>query len=147
MSFDIILQNNSSENIKLDKTLTDIVTLTGTLKDKCSIIDPIIIIETTHANITSANYMTIAEFGRKYFINEIVCLRTGLYEISAHVDVLGTYAADIRKNRAIISRNEHQYDLKLNDGIFKTQQNPRIAQFPFPSGFTNWNFVIGIAGN
>ena len=91
--------------------------------------------------------MTIGKFGRKYFVNNISSIRQGLIEISAHVDVLTTYKAKIRENRAIIKRSQGNYNLYLNDGSLKVQQNPKISTKAFPQGFiTSIEFVLAIAG-
>ena len=45
MSFNIFMQRNTSEPERVDKTLTLISTLTGTLKQETSIIDPVILVE------------------------------------------------------------------------------------------------------
>lgn len=143
----ITFYKNTSENNALYKSLTEITTVTGVLKEQSSMIDPIIIFENIDSYIGQINYVYIAEFNRYYFITNIESVHNNLWRVSMHVDVLYTYRDKIKSNSAIIERNEIEYDLKLNDGIFKTAQNPRIAQFTFPSGFTNWDFVIGIAGN
>lgn len=143
----IILYQNISENNAVNKNLTELTTLTGTLREQSSIIDPVINISGIDAHIGSMNYAYIPEFNRYYFITNIESVRNGLWRVSFHVDVLFSYREQIKNNHAIIERNEIEYDLKLNDGLFKTQQNPRIAQFPFPSGFNTWNFVLAIAGN
>lgn len=143
----IILYQNNSENNAVNKNLTELTTLTGTLREQSSIIDPVINISGIDAYIGSMNYAYIPEFNRYYFINNIESVKNGLWRVSFHVDVLFSYRERIKTNHAIIERNEIEYDLKLNDGLFKTQQNPRIAQFPFPSGFNTWNFVLAIAGN
>lgn len=143
----IILYQNSSENNAVNKNLTELTTLTGTLREQSSIIDPVINISGIDVYIGSMNYAYIPEFNRYYFITNIESVRNGLWRVSFHVDVLFSYREQIKNNHAIIERNEIEYDLKLNDGLFKTQQNPRIAQFPFPSGFNTWNFVLAIAGN
>lgn len=143
----ITLYRNISEKNAFNKTLTELTTLTGTLREQSSIIDPVINIAGIDDFIGSMNYAYIPEFNRYYFITNIESVRAGLWRVSFHVDVLYTYREQIKDNYAIIERNEIEYDLKLNDGLFKTQQNPRIAQFPFPSGFNKWNFVLAIAGN
>ena len=143
----IDLYKNSSEVNKVDKDLELLAELTGTLKEETSIINPVILISDIDSYISSMNYAYITEFNRYYFITNIESVRNNLWRVSFHVDVLYTYKNNIRENFAIVERNENEYDLKLNDGLFKTQQNPRIAQYPFPSGFTNWNFVLAIAGN
>lgn len=143
----LVLYRNISETNAVNKSLTELVTLTGTLRNESSIIDPVILVSDIDSYIGSMNYAYIPEFNRYYFIQNIESVRKNLWRVSFHVDVLYTYREQIKANHAIIERNEIQYDLKLNDGLFKTQQNPRIAQFTFPNGFTNWDFVLAIAGN
>lgn len=137
---------NLSEKNAMNKNITLLDDFTGTLREESSIIDPVITF-TSLSNLSGCNYAYIPEFGRYYFVDNITCLRNNYYQVSMHVDVLMTYKDQILANNAIIERNESQFDLKINDGLFKTQQNPRIAQFEFPSGFTNWDFVLAIAGN
>lgn len=143
----IKLYTSISETNALNKTLTELVTLSGILREESSILDPVILISDIDAYVGAANYAYIEEFNRYYFITNIDAVRNNLWRLTFHVDVLYTYREQIKNNYAIVERNEIQYDLKLNDGLFKTQQNPRIAQFPFPSGFTTWNFVLAVAGN
>lgn len=143
----IIIQQNVSEKIKLDKTLTTITTLTGTLKTDTSITDPVILIECDPTTVVNANYMSITEFGRSYFINNIKVVRKNLVEISAHVDVLSSFKSEIRANSAIIQRQESQWNLYLNDGSFRVYQNPIIQLKSFPNGFSNPEFVFALAGS
>lgn len=145
--FDIVLQVNSSEKERLDKNITDIATISGTLREKTSLIDPVIVIEGDLSNYVNCNYMTISAFNRSYFINNITSVSNNLFEISAHVDVLTTYKTQIRTNDAIIARQEKKWNLYLNDGVFKTYQNPFIVTKAFPSGFTSQHFVFSVAGN
>ena len=145
--FNIVLQVNSSEKERLDKNITDIATISGTLRDKTSLIDPVIVIEGDLSNYVNCNYMTISAFNRSYFINNITSVSNNLFEISAHVDVLTTYKTQIRTNDAIIARQEKKWNLYLNDGVFKTYQNPYIVTKAFPSGFTSQHFVFSVAGN
>lgn len=143
----ITLYRNISEYNAVNKSINELTTLTGTLREESSIIDPVITISDIDNYVGSMNYAYIPEFNRYYFITNIESVRNNLWRVSFHVDVLYTYRSQIKSNSAIIERNENEYDLKLNDGLFRTQQNPRIAQFPFPSGFDTWNFVLAIAGN
>ena len=59
MSFQVVIQRNESETIKIDKTLVTIATLTGNLKEETSIIDPTILVDADLATLKSANYLTI----------------------------------------------------------------------------------------
>lgn len=146
MAFTVKLQNNASEKNRVSKTVTDILSLSGTLKNDTSIIDPVIVFNCDLSDVVNANYMTISEFGRSYFITNIRSIRAGLVEISAHVDVLSTYATQIKSNTAIIRKNESKWNLYLNDGTFKVYQNPVVLTKPFPSGFNSHSFVLAVAG-
>lgn len=143
----IILQSNGSENNALDKDITDILELTGTLKAETSVIDPVILIEADLEDVAFCNYLTINEFGRSYFVNNITSVRNGLVQLEAHVDVLSTYADEIRANSAIIHRQENLWNLYLNDGSFRVYQNQDVVTAPFPSGFSTQQFILAVAGS
>ena len=137
---------NQSEKNRLDKTLVSAFNLNGELKEDCSIIDPVIKIAADVSTMASVNYLYIASFGRYYFINNVVSINNDICEVHAHVDVLSTYKDEIRAQRAVVSRQEKKWNLYLNDGVFKTYQNPYIITKAFPSGFTSQHFVLSIAG-
>ena len=143
----IKLYTNLSDKVVVDKNITQVGSdVTGTLREDCSIIDPIIKFESTvGSHLTDCNYAYITEFGRYYFINNIKCVG-GLFEVYMHVDVLKTYAAGIRSNQAVVSRQEHKYNLYLQDGVFKTYSQPHIQIAQFPSGFNSFNFIFSVAG-
>ena len=143
---EIILQINNSEKKRLDKNITDLVTISGTLRESTSVVDPKIVIEGDLSSFVNCNYMTISAFNRSYFINKITSVNNNLFDISAHVDVLSTYKTQIRQNTAIIARQEKKWNLYLNDGVFKTYQNPYIVTKAFPSGFTEQHFIFSVAG-
>lgn len=147
MAFNIVLQTFSSDKIKLDKDITDIATVTGTLKNGTSIIDPTILFEGDLSSYVTCNYMTITSFGRSYFITNIRSIRTNLFEIAAHVDVLSSFKTQIRSNDAIIKRQENLWNLYLNDGSFRVYQNPNVICKEFPSGFNTQEFVLAVAGD
>lgn len=138
-----LYKNYSDKNV-VDKSITQIGTsISGTLREDCSVINPVISIE--GLSDLGVNYAYITEFGRYYYINNIVC-KGNLYELHMHVDVLKTYAAGIRQNNAVISRQQNNYNLYLQDGVFKTLAYPHIQIKQFPSGFTDYNFIFSVAG-
>lgn len=147
MSLTLLLQRNMSERNKLDKSITTLFEMTGTLKEQTSIIDPIIKIECDLTDVVNCNYMTVLEFNRMYFVNNIKSIRSDLVEFTCHVDVLSTYASEIRGNRGITRRQQYNWNLYLNDGSFKVYQNPMVLTKAFPSGFTTQEFVLAVAGS
>lgn len=147
MSFTIDLQISMSDKIEMDKTVTTITSLNGTLKDATSIIDPVILVEGDLSQFANCNYMTIPVFGRSYFVTNIRSIRNDLFEISAHVDVISTWKNEIRGNLAIVKKQQNDWNLYLNDGTFHTYQNPMVLAKEFPTGFNTLEFVLAVAGS
>lgn len=148
MSFNVVAQTNTSEKNRIDKSITDVATLSGVLREECSLIDPAILIEADIADLAGVNYFTIDDFGRSYFLTSLESVRSGLVLMTGHVDVLSTYATEIKAQTAIVRRQEggEVYNLYLNDGSLKCYQNPYVLTEPFPSGFTSPSFVLAVAG-
>lgn len=146
----IQLMNNSSPVEKIEKTLSAGSTYSCALKDDTSVLDPVIILQTSD-NIFSYNYMYISDFGRYYFIKDIVSLNNNRWQITAHVDVLETYKQQILSNEAVIKRSEKLFNLYLDDPEFKTYNYDQIQTLKFknPGGAFNktMNFVLVVNGS
>ena len=95
---------------KLDRSLTSLATKTGTLKDETSILKPTILFEGTISDIARATEMFIPKFGRYYFITDIASLRANLYAVSGEVDVLKTYADQIKLCEGLVVRTSNSYN-------------------------------------
>lgn len=148
MSFTVSLCNNKSDKRVLSKSITILRDVTGNLRDSTSIIDPVIIVECDHEIIKSLNYLKIDDFKRSYYVKNIKSVRNNLWEISCHVDVLSSFAEDIKSNEAIIKRQEGKWNLFLNDNSIKCYQNPHVITREFPNGFstTNMSYILLVAG-
>ena len=145
MAFDIKLMNNQEELNKITKSPTEVMTLSGTLREETDIVDPQINVE-YNGTLTNVNYMYIAEFNRYYFITKIESIRTGLWRIYAHCDVLKTYSEGILGTPAVVARNENRYNLFLNDSFFKVYSNPRLQIAKFPNKFSGESYVLVMKG-
>lgn len=142
--------HNYSDNKVVDKNLTQIgsTITTAVIKDNVSVTDPVFTLhDFTSFNPATANYCYIDSLNRYYYITDIIILTPSIYEIHCHVDVLKTYAAGIRSNSAVVSRQQSNYDLYLTDGVFRTKAYPRYTIKQFPSGFTGNHFVLSVAGS
>ena len=113
----IKLYKTASEVNKVTKVLTDELELTGELRESSSVITPIIKIEDD--DLTDYNYAYIPDFGRYYFITNITSVRNDLWEVAMRVDVLMTYASEIKANTAVIARNSNLWNLYYQDEQFK----------------------------
>lgn len=151
MSFKIKLQNNHSSKNRIGKDINDIRELTGTLRDGCSIINPKILIRMDDVgDLKNCNYMTIAEFGRKYFVTDIVSVTHNMIEVSGHVDVLETYKDEIDKNTAIIARQSSTSfgNTYLDDNLLATYQDSYVVSYDFPQSFKKdeEHLILAVAG-
>lgn len=148
MSVSVALYQNNSENYRLDKSLTAKYSESCILKDGCSIESPVLLI-TNYNNISDCNYMYIDDFNRYYFIEDIISVRDGLWEIHAHVDVLMTYSTEIKACTATFKRQENLFNLYLDDPEFKTYNNSEIVTKVLSggSGLTkSMNYILVTAG-
>lgn len=94
------------DNDHINKTLTNEISITGSLRAACDVLNPVIEVEHNAAIFTNhINYAYIPDFGRYYHI-------TGLRVdgkvdvIQMHVDVLKTYASDILGSNGTIVRSQ-----------------------------------------
>lgn len=151
MSFPVDLMVQTDPTNKLVKTPTPVLTLGGTLRAPASITDPIIEFNFSDNPevFSKVNYARIETFSRYYFITNIVSTYNNLWEIHMHVDVLMSFADEIKKQVAVVARQEENYNLYLDDGIFMAYQNPIIQTklFSNPTPFETQNFILLVAGN
>lgn len=144
---EIKLYKTSSPRKKLVKDLTDGITLTGTLRAQSSVMSPSFQIQ--NVQVIGYNYCYIPDFERYYYINDINALRANLFELSLGIDVLMTYAEEIRKNYAIIDKVENfgaAYNY-INDGSWVNTNRMTQSIINFSSGFNdNGEFILITAG-
>lgn len=98
---ELILYKCSDDKRQLTKTLTDALTLSGTLRDQSKIVTPEILIQQSPMGY---NYCYIPEFERYYFINEITNVRSSAWIISLKVDVLMSFRTDILAMNGLVSQ-------------------------------------------
>ena len=147
----IVLYKNNSPNNYVTKQLAGALTLNGSLRDESSVIDPVIMIEGD--NFSTYNYLYISQFSRFYFIRNIESVRTRLWRITCHVDVLNTYRSQIRSHMAIISKtaSSDDSDLFIDDGDWYCENRKFNQIFQFSQGLnekgTNILITAGWSGN
>lgn len=150
MSFTINLYTNKSPANKVDKDLTFIAGATGVLKHDTSVVDPVLTVEASWdaGMIGHVNYAYIEEFGRYYFIENIVSVLGGLWEVYMHVDVLSSYKEQIRAQHAILRRSEKFPVMKFDDGWFSCYQNPiiQVINFSEEHPFDGEEYVLVVGG-
>lgn len=160
--FDIQLGNTPSPVNVVDKQFDVYNTQQGVLRAGTSIIDPVITIQCDNSDMwrKSMNYAYIEAFGRYYYITNIISKNgtlpseqwpspAQLWEVHMHVDVLKTYADQIKAQTAIVARQENTFNLMLDDGSFMAYQNPKLQtkRFSVEGPFEHQEFVLVVAGS
>lgn len=131
----ITLYVNNSERQAISKNLSNGITLTGSLRNESSVINPTILIETT--NPSSYNYAYIPEFGRYYFITDMVSVRTNLWRVSMSVDVLMSFAQSILNLDVIVSDasiGDADSPTYMSGNVWQTTVKTKTDVIQFPSG-------------
>ena len=114
-AFALTLYKNSAENNRIDKTeyLTSVREITGYLRNETNIINPSIVIE--YEQVIDFNYVYVSTFNRYYFVTNITSVRTNLWRIDMSCDTLMTYKETILNYECYVSRNENDYNDKIED--------------------------------
>lgn len=147
MAFTISLFKTNSENNRVVKTLTDEKQLSGELRNQTSVLNPSIRIESAD-NISTYNYAYISEFGRYYYITDIVSVRTNCWVVSLRCDVLMSYKDEIQGLNVILDNTQEtglsNYLASPNwVNLVKTKTDIRV----FPSGLSEQGeFILITAG-
>ena len=143
----VTLYVNSSENNQVHKNLSGAVSFSCEFKDQSSVFKPTILLG-TDTNLTGFNYAYISDFSRYYFITDIVLVRAGLYLIKLKTDVLSTWSSQLLAQPAVLSRQEGEYNLYLDDPEFKVYNNKQVDCYTFSSPFSkSLEFLLTVAGD
>lgn len=107
------------EENKLNKTLNSELVLTGSLKTKVSVFNPIIMLKSVNFNFLEYNYCFIEDFNRYYFIEDIEINALTLFEMRLREDVLMSFNSDIKNMTVQINEssnpNSNFIDCKMSD--------------------------------
>lgn len=141
----IKLYRNASPPEKIGKSLSNSNPMNGTLRDSTNLLDPVIMFEAD--NLSGYNYMYIPSFNRYYFIKSIDVVRTGLWRVSGHVDVLESFKTAIKSNTVILSDSETYSNVYLSGEQWRTTVKTKIDVVSFSSGFNNaGEYILITAG-
>lgn len=141
----INLYVNSSEPNKIGKTLSSELEISGTLRGETDILNPEVMIEAE--NLSQYNYMTIPQFHRKYFIDDISVVRDGLWRIRGRVDVLDTYKDAIKAQHVILRASDNRGDNYVSGEQWKSKVKSLTDIIPFSSGLLDsGEYILITAG-
>jgi hypothetical protein len=123
----------------IPKHYSSVRELTGSVRDSIDIENPIIRVEHTGAN--EFNYIYVPQFGRYYYVQDRVQVRTGITDLICHVDVLESFYRQFIYSPMIASRSDSTYNKMIADGE-RTLQQDTIQQYVHIGRFSDDYDVI-----
>lgn len=133
---------NASDPRKVDKALTSLGAI-----ENCAMRD-ILDVENPTFRIASAalpnafNYVYCDYTQRFYFTEDPVLVRTGLYDIKCHTDVLANLKTQLRALTATVDRNENIANGYLLDPNFKAMIYRECVTRQFPNAITGDSLIL-----
>lgn len=129
---------NESDSRYVDKTLTEIETLTGAFKQPFIVSDPIIMLS-KNIDVLTYNYVYIPDTERYYYVTAQPTYENGYYNVPLHEDVLTSLKDQYIDLYAIIARQEFEWSAYLKDDRFPVLNKQQINTLMFENGFSYSN--------
>ena len=142
------LYSTKSENNVLSKTLNEIKeNIVVKLKNDTSIIKPTFILSSDGINFKELNYLYCEDLGRYYYIDNITLLNGNLLALECHVDVLMSFASDIKNANVLVLNSETDTNNYLPSKNWRNDVRETTEILNFQSGFNNEpQFILITAG-
>lgn len=144
MSFQ--MYKNTSDNRYINKSITALGSaLPCSFKDNTTMENPVIILSPGSYN-PDCNYGYLSDTGRYYYVVDVTYSQQRI-EVQLKVDVLKSFASQIRGCSAIADRSANLYNAYLNDPDMPAYQYENTYTTPFQRGFDKaLNYVLIIGG-
>lgn len=136
---------------KLDKSFENVGNAVNAIPlESCSVIAPVFTLK-YDSSYHSATHITVAAFeNRTYFITDIVLNTGGKCTVYTTIDVLSTYATQIKNCQGTILRAEKPKSNLIHDSKFPLIAKMGMVQTFFDdtpfSAANGWNYVLTVAG-
>ena len=144
----VLLYNNASDPLVLDKDLTLIGSATASPYDAISVESPALILsDLTVSNLSQVNYMYIEDLGR-YYNARLVMGNNGIYTANGEVDPYMSFKSAILNLTCIINSQVEEKNNDINDGSKTSQVNGFIQRIDWDQSFegTGINILICAGG-
>lgn len=143
----IVIYKNKTPLNHITRSLTQVASLTGTLKEGCSILSPDITVDYKAAYIT-ANYAYIADFGRYYFFRQPPDIEGDTMTLHLYADSLYNYRSEVLSADCIAERSSSIYDLMLTDTAVSAVAGYEVFSRSLPYQFRPdmGTYILTVAG-
>ena len=142
----IILYSTTSPRNAINKTLTQVASITGESNESIGKVNTSFILSSSYiANVKSSNYMYSDVTGKYYFIEDYE-IKNQTIKIIAKQDVLMNFKTSILSNSCTISRNANIANAYLNDSGYQLQSYEIVSTLKFPNGLTTNSIILMTIG-
>lgn len=128
---------------EINKSLGTPIVKTCSLKNGSSIEDPVLYME-HDAQLFQTNYVYIPDFGRYYFVSGRELVEHTEY-ITCHVDVLKTFADDIKASKGTATRSNF-YNRNIPDSMGLELPQDRVQYRKLSEALTGETYIAIIGG-
>lgn len=139
----VTFYNANFNRKRVVKTLPSGTIITASLKDSCDLHDPVIrlVHDASHMHF---NYAYVPDFGRYYYVDppELDGKEDVFY---LHVDVLMSFANDIKGSVGIATRSQY-YNKNIADSLVVPLESEKIRYRKLSAAITGGTYVAIIGG-
>lgn len=143
MAYSIKLYQTASDKRTVNKTLASVMDSTAEIWGDCDLLSPSLLLN-VHPGV-NFNYLQVLDApfnGRYYYIDNITLMQNGIRRVTCSIDVLMSYKSDIKKETAVIERQEFDANTYLPDSDAKLLAYEDVVTKKFSSGFAPQNSII-----
>ena len=144
---EIQLFNNKSDNRCIRKELINGLSVTGSLKESCDVLAPVINFECD--TLMKYNYAYIPDFRRYYFITKFTNVVNNVWEVEFKVDPLMSFKGDILALSVVVDKQSDKFigDEYIDDGSLVTDNYSFKEIYNYSKGFNNESqYILITAG-
>lgn len=143
----LTMYTNTSDNRYITKSITQIgsTSIPCTFKDDTTMENPAVIIS-PGAYDASCNYCYLSDTGRYYYVSDVEFSQQRVV-LFLKVDVLMSFASEIKGSKCVAYRSSSKYNSYLADELYPRLQYNRPVTKAFPFSFSKkLNYILTIAG-
>ena len=141
-----VLYNSPCEKrmIHKEKYLEEIETGVLTIKEDCSLVEPVIYIN-TDTDLTNVNYMKLGDFF--YYVRCEMLPGGDMYRLIGKRDALTSFKNEILYLKCVVDKNEYQVNPYLDDGSYVIEERQKVEIINYPYGFNDsGSYILITAG-
>lgn len=142
----IVLYSTNSPKNALDKTLTQVASITGESNESIGKVNTSFTLSKNYINdVKNSNYLYSDVTGKYYFIENYE-IKNQTVKINAKQDVLSNYKVSIRSNTCTVSRNANIANAYLYDNGYQLKTYNIVSTKLFPRGLTDNSIILMTIG-